>query len=625
MKNILVLDDSDAVRETVALLLEEEFAVLKRAWSPEDFHVTDVDRDVELLIVGLASTAAAKPGKFLNVAAARGLAVLFLAETRAIANAIGIRENVGCLVKPFNPYELKAEVSRLLAPPPVSKVRGHTFPTLGERRYIEFPYVDRVVATLIERYGTARLPVLISGERGCGQERVARSMHSFTGPEGPRFVLTSGDLTQEMLQRCRLQLEILRERSDGTVTVLIENLDALSVSGQAILRDFVENDLTGFKDYRIVATAKSDLLQKVYSGEFPEMLYYQLALLNLILRPLRDRRDEIPAIAAATARFYGEELDLDEVSFSPAALERLNQYLWFGNVEELETVVARTLAVHRKSRIEASDLMFDFNAAKAVVQLPAMAATPATRRAEAEVSNGAAHHSVSGGANANGHRTESAPGPFADLRVLIHELAHELKNPMVTIKTFAQLLTDRYQDESFRARFQGVVDGDIERIDELLEVMIEFANFAQPRKITIPLADQVNAVLGEISGESIDRQVRFGWKRNDAAIKIIVDESQLQYVLKNALVAVLSQTKMASEIELSLEKPNRLVIGFSREGGRVASITQLFSAPAAESDEAVLPLRILLARYLLERNGGAISMKHADSDRETLEMEFPIA
>jgi hypothetical protein len=57
----------------------------------------------------------------------------------------------------------------------------------------------------------------------------------------------------------------------------------------------------------------------------------------------------------------------------------------------------------------------------------------------------------------------------------------------------------------------------------------------------------------------------------------------------------------------------------------VASITQLFSAPAAESDEAVLPLRILLARYLLERNGGAISMKHADSDRETLEMEFPIA
>jgi nitrogen-specific signal transduction histidine kinase len=209
--------------------------------------------------------------------------------------------------------------------------------------------------------------------------------------------------------------------------------------------------------------------------------------------------------------------------------------------------------------------------------------------------------------------------------VLIHELAHELKNPMVTIKTFAQLLTDRYQDESFRARFQGVVDGDIERIDELLEVMIEFANFAQPRKITIPLADQVNAVLGDISSESTDRQVRFGWRRTDAAIRILVDESQLQYVLKNALVAVLSQTKMASEIELSVEKPNRLIVGFSREGGRVASINQLFSSPLAESDETVLPLRILLARYLLERNGGAISMKHADSDRETLEMEFPIA
>ena len=69
-----------------------------------------------------------------------------------------------------------------------------------------------------------------------------------------------------------------------------------------------------------------------------------------------------------------------------------------------------------------------------------------------------------------------------DLNVVIHELAHELKNPMVSIKTFAQLLGDRYQDENFRTRFQEVVGSDIERMDELLEVMIEFADFAQPRK-----------------------------------------------------------------------------------------------------------------------------------------------
>ena len=69
--------------------------------------------------------------------------------------------------------------------------------------------------------------------------------------------------------------------------------------------------------------------------------------------------------------------------------------------------------------------------------------------------------------------TESSQTRREDLSVLIHELAHELKNPMVTIKTFAQLLTDRYQDENFRARFQDVVGCDIERMDDLLELMIE--------------------------------------------------------------------------------------------------------------------------------------------------------
>ena len=63
-------------------------------------------------------------------------------------------------------------------------------------------------------------------------------------------------------------------------------------------------------------------------------------------------------------------------------------------------------------------------------------------------------------------RTENSHSQREDLSVLIHELAHELKNPMVTIKTFAQLLSDRYQDENFRARFQEIVGGDIERMDD---------------------------------------------------------------------------------------------------------------------------------------------------------------
>jgi len=91
---------------------------------------------------------------------------------------------------------------------------------------------------------------------------------------------------------------------------------------------------------------------------------------------------------------------------------------------------------------------------------------------------------------------------------LIQELAHELKNPMVTIKTFAQLLKDRYHDENFRSRFQDVVSGDIEGMDELLELMIEFAEFSQPRWSKVPPQEKLRSALTEVTNECAKRQMQ---------------------------------------------------------------------------------------------------------------------
>ena len=141
---------------------------------------------------------------------------------------------------------------------------------------------------------------------------------------------------------------------------------------------------------------------------------------------------------------------------------------------------------------------------------------------------------------------------MADLHVVIHELAHELKNPMVTIKTFAQLLGERYQDEDFRSRFQEVVGSDIERMDDLLEMMIEFADFAGPRFSRVSLSEKVRAVLAKIHGECAKRQARFEWKGSGGAGEIRADESQLEYILKNVLIVTLSEARLGSEIEIDL-------------------------------------------------------------------------
>jgi len=77
---------------------------------------------------------------------------------------------------------------------------------------------------------------------------------------------------------------------------------------------------------------------------------------------------------------------------------------------------------------------------------------------------------------------------------------------MVTIKSFAQLLTHRYQNENFRARFQDVVDYDIERMDDLLGLMIEFSDFPQPRWRKVVSLDKLSSGLNEIIDDCTRRQ-----------------------------------------------------------------------------------------------------------------------
>jgi uncharacterized protein YuzE len=97
------------------------------------------------------------------------------------------------------------------------------------------------------------------------------------------------------------------------------------------------------------------------------------------------------------------------------------------------------------------------------------------------------------------------------------------------------------------------------------------------------------------------------------------------YVLKAVLLAVLSQVKMGSEIEINVEKQGCVAISYFREAGRVASITHYFDKSSSSRSETVLPLRILLAKQLVERNGGNIILDYSDTEKELLKMEFLIA
>jgi hypothetical protein len=312
------------------------------------------------------------------------------------------------------------------------------------------------------------------------------------------------------------------------------------------------------------------------------------------------------ALAGWFARRYGQLLGIGEPVISPEADSRLRNYLWFGNLKELESVIARTLALRRKLTIAADDLVFEFGETSVTPKEPLDYSEVGRDSSGMELMSsqpGCGPYSVAN--DKNGH------GRSVDLNLLIHELA--------------QLLGDRYQDENFRTRFQEVVGGDIERMDELLEVMIEFADFRQPQPGDFSLDDKLRAITVELQAECAKRQTQFAREGNGAAHVIRADEAQLTYILRNVLLATLWETKIGSEIRLQLTSDGVLTISHLREEPRMASIGRYIGNAFSQPLESILPLRVLLAKYLLEKNGGRFKREPSDDDKEILRMEFPIA
>jgi DNA-binding NtrC family response regulator len=625
MKRILVIDESEVVRETLALILGREFAVLKRPPGSRGLPLAETGEDVDLLILGVTPHVGSEAAGLTRLAAQLPFAVLFLVDSKSVARAIQNRAEVTCLTKPFNPYELHEKVGQLLA-------RQRAFRTSRNistehdsenfSKYLDFPFLRRSAALLARRFAAARLPLLVLGEMGCGQDKVAAGICRIDKVPELRISINAVDLSEDYLSQLSARLGLQANLKMVPSSLVIQNLDKASPAGQSLILNFLEEAADKCDDIRYLTTASSQLLDQVHRGEFLEALYHRLSTLTLKLSPLRERRDDIPILAEWLCGIYGKRLGLGEPRLSAAAKDRLSNYLWFGNVSELESVVASTLAFHRKTFVDHGDLIFEFSeAARMDTQLVSVEAPNDVKTGEPtlELYTGAPARSPAPSSLANGH------AKMADLKVVIHELAHELKNPMVTIKTFAQLLGERYQDENFRIRFQEVVGSDIERMDDLLETMLEFAEFAGPRSSTVALTEKLRSILEEIHGESAKRQARFEWKASGALHEIAADESQLEYILKNLLLVALWDAKTGSTIEIDLSRQGALAISYLRESPRVSPISHYLDEQNFSANDSVLPLRLLLAKHLLERNGGRFEIRSSDGLKEILKLEFPLA
>ena len=228
----------------------------------------------------------------------------------------------------------------------------------------------------IETAGPAPSRVLITGENGTGKELVARAIH-IQSPRADRpfievncaaipetlieselFGHERGAFTGAMVMR-RGQFEL----ADGG-TLFLDEVGDMSLATQAkVLRVLQEQRfqrLGGTKpikvDVRVIAASNKNLVEALRKGTFREDLYFRLAVLQLDVPPLRERREDIPALIRHFLHINVEEQGLRPREITHDALDVLSRHDWPGNVRELRNLVERTMIMSRGSDIQASDV-----------------------------------------------------------------------------------------------------------------------------------------------------------------------------------------------------------------------------------------------------------------------------
>jgi two-component system, NtrC family, nitrogen regulation response regulator NtrX len=220
--------------------------------------------------------------------------------------------------------------------------------------------------------------VLISGENGTGKELVARSIHSLSRRRSGAFVEVNCAAIPEELIESELFGHVRGaftgavadrrgkfEASDGG-TIFLDEVGDMSLKTQAkvlrALQEQVVEPVGGTArvrvDTRVLAATNKDLTVEIRAGRFREDLYFRLNVIPIFVPPLRDRREDIPPLAAHFMRIFAREYGRRMKSLDEAAQAALAGYAWPGNVRELRNVIERVMIMAPGDVIGAGALAF---------------------------------------------------------------------------------------------------------------------------------------------------------------------------------------------------------------------------------------------------------------------------
>ena len=484
------------------------------------------------------------------------------------------------------------------------------------------------------------IPLLILGEEGTGRGLLAHYVHLFGHDPDSEFAHV---LCEDGMSAGSLQTAFAEAIGHPTnrLTIWLEDIDALPTATQRQLARWIEFGppaaVARARVARWIGTSGDEPAVGSASALDPA-LRDALGGIPMRIPTLRERPGRIATFVTDSALAWCSARRQRPRHFAEDALTALTEYPWPLNLRELEAVVVQTLAASQVDPIRVDDLQYDgiafapINASEVGTLLDA---DPGARDPQRT------HAPHTPPATPRGRDAEFAPerepasasrapdaiaGTSESIQPLVAAIAHEMRNPLSTIRTFAELLPSQYDDPEFRSRFTELVGQDAQRIDAVIQRLTEFAALEQPRIAAVDISALLEELLSERTETVRNRQLLVLKELDEQHTAAIGDAGQLRFALASLIDKSLDLAPNGGDVFIaSRHQPTGL------RGGPAVRVLIRFGSHDSSPSGSRVPgtsaaenaLEYAIAAAVIRAQGGTFTIDLGEGNETVLLLDLP--
>jgi len=665
MQKILLYNHIPAVRDMVRIFLKKKFFVVSHD-DPQKIISLLCQHDFSLIIVGIQNDPPPDEQKLLLQLGNRfsGLPCLLLASSK---NSLKILKNEysfidGGIYPPFSTDTFLESISIIFnevksaekkegfdplkkaisspkkgvpygkngAPLNTARVRS------SQNRLIDVPAVSKIfdlpVVLFYDHKGKSSLdtkllikelpqtgkPILLLGYYGSKEEVVPHVHHLFCNNTLPFLTIQCNRIPEKDLEIELNSISFEPDSEKHPGTIFFRCVDNLSSTSQDQLLEWtytIDRNISksmGNVPPGIFFSSTPDLYKKLDSGDFNRDLFYRISGYSVHFPQIKDLGQEIFEIFESLLNLYTTRQNQPTLSLTDEIKEFIQMYSWPWNFLEMEWVIQKILAT--KSNIPPSlrDLaMLTTHFQIIKLDEPGLRDVQPVYPAE------------------SGQATQQN----GNIDTVLLEIVHNIKNPLVAIKTFAQLLPDKFNDAEFRENFSRIVNEDIDRIDSFLSDITFHIQLGDPQIKKLDMNKFISDIFEELKPEAETAKIsllpfqensKIKSKKNVPVLKS--DPRILRYVINNIVQQGISDLDPGGKITISCIEPDtkhkssgsRLIIEMDGSKER----KNFFATMTKNVPETLSCLKIILAERVLHKINASMDQDN-DSENTSIILHLP--